>query len=48
MLANLIYDKVEKNQVHRIVTIKQELCRPEKKGQQIELDEKQEKKPYKT
>ena len=32
-LANLIYDKVEKNQVLRIKTIKQELCKPDKEEQ---------------
>ena len=38
-LANLIYDKAKKNQVLRIETIKQELHKPQKKEQQIELHE---------
>ena len=37
--ANLIYSKVDKNQILRIETIKQELCKPEKKEQQIALDD---------
>ena len=44
-LNNLILDNVEKNWVLRIQTIRQELCKPEKKEQQIELDEEQEKNP---
>ena len=47
-LANLIYDRVEKNQLLRIKTLKQELCKPEKNEQQIELEEKQGKNPYET
>ena len=46
-LADLIYDKVGKNQVLRIDNIKQELCKPEKE-EQIELCEEQEKNPYET
>ena len=42
-LAKLIYNKVEKNWVLRTETIKQELKKPEKKEQEVELDEKQEK-----
>ena len=45
-LSWLIYDNVEKGQVLRIETIKQELYKPEKRKQQIELDEEQEKIPY--
>ena len=30
-LADLIHDKVQKNQTHKIGTIQQELCMPEKK-----------------
>ena len=32
-LANLIYDEVEKYQVHRTRTMKQELCKPGKREQ---------------
>ena len=35
-LANQIYSKVENNEVLRIKTIKQQLCKPEKKEQQKE------------
>ena len=35
-LANLIYDKVEKNQALGIKTIKHKLCRPEVKDLQVE------------
>ena len=45
-LTSLIYSKVEKNQEPRIENIKQELCKPEKKEQQIELGEEEEKNPY--
>ena len=41
-LANLIYVKLEKNQVLRIKTIIQELSKPEKREWQIKLDEEQE------
>ena len=47
-IINLIYVKLEKSQLLSIETIKQELCKPEKKEQQIELDEEQEKNPYET
>ena len=46
MLADLIYDKVEKNQVLRIKTIQQDLNKLEVRGKQ-ELDEEQEKIPMK-
>ena len=47
-LVNLIYDKVERNQVLRIETIKQELCKLEKKESQIKIDDKQWKNSYET
>ena len=47
-LANLIYYKVEKNQVPRIETIEQELCKLEEGEQQIGLDEEKDKSLYKT
>ena len=47
-LANLIYDKVENNDVLTIETVKQELGKPEKKEQQIELDDEEEKNSYET
>ena len=47
-MANLIYDNIENNDVLGIETIKQELCKSEKKEQQIELDEEKEKNPYET
>ena len=36
------FNKVKKNKILRIDTIRQELCKPEKREQQIELDEEQE------
>ena len=47
-LTNLRYNEVENNDVLRIETMKQELCVPEKKENQIELDKEQEKNPYET
>ena len=47
-LANLIYDKEEKNQVLGIETKKQELCILEKREQKIKLDKEQDKSPYET
>ena len=45
-LADLIYDNIERNQVLRIETIKQELCKPEKEEQMmVRYNEKQEKNP---
>ena len=40
-MANLIHSKVDYIEVLRIKTIKQELCKSEKKEQKIELDDKQ-------
>ena len=40
-LANLIYDKSEKNKVLRMETIQQELVKSEKVEQQIELNKEQ-------
>ena len=37
-LAKLIYDKVENNEVLRTESIKPELCKPERREQQIEQD----------
>ena len=37
-LANLIYDKVEKNQELRIENTQETLSKPDKEEQQIELD----------
>ena len=46
-LANLIYNKVEKNQVHGIETIQHELCQLEVKDLQVEeLEEVMEKNHY--
>ena len=47
-LANLLYNKVENNDVLRIETIEQKLWKPEKREQQLELDKKQEKNLYET
>ena len=44
----LIHGKVEKNQVLRSETIKQELCKLVKKEKQIQLDDEQGKNPYET
>ena len=38
MPANIIYNKVKKNQVLWIKTTKQKICKPEKREQQKELD----------
>ena len=43
-----MYDKIDRNHALRIETIKQGLWKPEKKKQQIELDEEQKKNPYQT
>ena len=39
---------MENSEALIIKTIKQEICKPEEKEQQIKLDEKQEKNPYET
>ena len=41
VVANLIYEKIENNDVFRILTIKQELCKSQKREQQIKVDVEQ-------
>ena len=47
-LANSMHNKVEKNQVLSLETIKQELCKTEKREGQRELDMEQENNPHKS